>query len=60
MVVVGLARTWFYRKRYGPTPDAAFEKWEECIELSLEAEGINLSHYATVKKRVEETEGGKT
>ena len=53
MVVDGLARGWFYQKQYGPTPDAAFEKWEECIGLALESSTITPTDYATVKQRVE-------
>jgi len=56
MVVEGFARSWFYRKRYGPTPDDAFEKWDECIGLALEGCTINPDHYANVKKRVENSE----
>ena len=53
MVVEGLARIWFYRKKYGPTPDASFDKWNECIDLAVSGNCINPTDYANVKERVE-------
>lgn len=53
-VVAERARTHFYVKGYGPTPDASFKKWNECINIALRDFGLTEADWQWLKEKAGE------